>query len=184
MKRPPLAMNVLHGLLWQSAWFAVVLGAAHGLAWAAPLAALPALALHAWHFRHAPAWGLAVPAAAAVLGLALDSLLGMSGLLLMAGDGGWSALATPWMVALWALQGSGLRFSSAWLIGRPRLGAFFGLVGGPLAYWGGGRLGAIDWPGGLAAGLLAVGLAWAVAIAVLLLLAEHEDRPQGEVSHA
>ena len=57
---------------------------------------------------------------------------------------------------------------------RPGLGATLGLLGGPAAYYGGVRLGAMELVSPLPA-LLAVALMWALATPLLLLLARSFD---------
>jgi hypothetical protein len=158
----PRGYAIVHALLWQAGWLAAVLGAARGSAWLGVAAAMPALALHAWRYRRMPAAGLILPAVAVVLGAVVDGALGLAGL---APVGGWPA---PWMLALWALVATALTASLAWLRGRPLLAAAFGAVGGPLAYGAGARLGAIA-PMGWEL-LLAVALAWAVALPALCAL--------------
>ena len=57
-----------------------------------------------------------------------------------------------------------------WLWNRPGLAALLGLVGGPLAWWAGDRLGALDLvaPG---FSLCVIGLGWAALMPILLALA-------------
>jgi len=64
--------------------------------------------------------------------------------------------------------------SMRWLRGRWRLAAIFGMVGGPLAYLGGQKLGGIELVNEVAA-LAALGIGWAVMMPVLLSLAENFD---------
>jgi hypothetical protein len=68
----------------------------------------------------------------------------------------------------------------AWLPRRLGLAALLGALGGPLAYAGGARLGAVAFPAGLVAGLIAVGAAWLVATPFLAWMA----RPRAGVAHA
>ncbi len=163
---PPLAYNLIHAALWQAAWFAAVLGAAHGLPWLGPAATVPVLALHAWRHRQDRDRGWTLPVAALGLGLIVDSLLGhLAGLRMARGDTAWTTWATPWMAVLWIQLATALTASLAWLPRRPALAAVLGAVCGPLAYYGGVRLGALSidgWPT-----LLAVSAVWAVALPLL-----------------
>jgi hypothetical protein len=166
---PTLGRSIAHAVLWQAGWFAAVLGAAHHHAWLGPVGLLPVIALHAWTFRSEPAWDLRPLGVAAMLGVLVDSVLGHTDMIVMArGDGGWSAMATPWMIGLWVALASALRFSMAWMTGRWLVAMAFGAVGGALAYLGGERLGALRFPSGTFQGLLAVAAAWAVAMPALL----------------
>jgi hypothetical protein len=154
----------------QLGWFACVLGAAHGMPWLGPLLALPILS---WHVASAtrPARAALLLAVAALAGLGLDTLLIRAerfaftqGILV-------EGFAPHWMVCLWALFASTFNVSLRWMREKPLLAALFGAVGGPLAYWAGARLGAATLLEPAWAGLLLVGLVYAVATPVLLLLA-------------
>jgi tetrahydromethanopterin S-methyltransferase subunit D len=70
------------------------------------------------------------------------------------------------MVMLWVNLATTMNVSMAWLRGRYALGAVFGAIGGPLAYYSGAKLGAmtrLPEPGGL----LWIGVAWAIALPLL-----------------
>ena len=49
-----------------------------------------------------------------------------------------------WILAMWALFATTLNASLGWLHGRPALAGALGMLSGPLAYWAGARLGAIE----------------------------------------
>jgi hypothetical protein len=53
-------------------------------------------------------------------------------------------LSPPWMICLWLNFAATLNVSMSWLRGRYILAAAFGAVGGPLAYYSGARLGAME----------------------------------------
>ncbi len=55
-----------------------------------------------------------------------------------------SKLAPHWIMAMWALFATTLNLSLNWLKGRWTLTVLFGAAGGPLAYWLGSRLGAVE----------------------------------------
>ncbi len=98
---------------------------------------------------------------AGVVGLVLDSALSASGVFtfLTNQPGVW--VSPPWMVSLWMNFAATLGSSLGWLQGRPLLAALFGGLGGPLSYWAGARLGAIELAGWPSLAVLAV--VWAVA---------------------
>ena len=81
-----------------------------------------------------------------------------------------AALPPPWMIALWANFATTLNLSLAGLQNRPGLAALLGLVGGPLAYWGGAGLGAMTFIAPLPA-LITLALGWALLTPLLLTLA-------------
>ena len=76
---------------------------------------------------------------------------------------------------MWALFGTTLNVSLRWMRGRPVIAVLFGALGGPLSFWAGQRLGAVQitgpWTG---VAVLAVG--WALILPLLLHLAGRLDR--------
>ncbi len=171
MTRMAIAANVL---LFQLGWFACVLGAARG--WAREGIAV-ALAIVAAYVARAPRprRELLLVAVAAATGALADSLLASAGWLRYEGAAPFEGAAPYWIVALWALFAITLNVSMRSLRGRPALGALLGLVGGPLAYLGGEKLGAVALAQPLPA-LTALALAWALATPLLLGLALRLDR--------
>ena len=104
----------------------------------------------------------------ALLGYCLDSLLVLVGAMRFPLElqlGGPSPL---WMVGLWFAFGASLEEALGGLRSRPLLAAVIGAAGGALAYWGGAGIGAleIDEP---VYGLSLIGLAWGLALPLLLL---------------
>jgi sigma54-dependent transcription regulator len=74
------------------------------------------------------------------------------------------------MVALWLNFAATLNVSLAWLRGHYALAAAFGAVGGPLAYYGGAKMGATEvLPS--QGGLLVLAIGWGVMTPVLVWLA-------------
>lgn len=152
----------------QVGWFACVLGAAWDQPWIGPAFVMGALVLEASTSKQAYrlfSWA----AAAMALGLAVDSLLALLGLFRFASPLPVDWVSPPWMVALWLNFALALAGCLKWLAGRYLLGALLGLAGGPLAYAAGSRLGAMELSDPLWS-LVAVGLAWLVAVPVLLWL--------------
>ena len=165
----PILVNFV---AFQLGWFACVLGAAHGLPWAGTGVAL---AIVAWHLTRAarPGAELILVLIAAGIGALWDS--GLSGL-------GWirypsgvliEGTAPYWIVAMWMLFATTLNVSLAWLRRNLPLAAVFGALGGPLAYLGGAKLGALTFAAQDAA-LVALALGWAVLTPLLLRLARPE----------
>jgi hypothetical protein len=156
---------VLHLIAWQVAWFATVVGAAHGLPWLGPVSLLPVLAL-AWRGGNHRAWIYA-----AALGLVVDGALVVAGAFRPAAPLG---PVTLWMPCLWIALASALGLSLRWMVAllpalRLAVAAVFGAIGGASAYAGGFALGALT-PGDLdrVPALLAIAGAWALAMPVLI----------------
>jgi hypothetical protein len=167
----------------QIAWFAAVLGAAHGFAgWAC----VPALAVVVWHLWRAPQTARegGLIALAAIAGTLADALVLRQGAIAYA-SGQWSAVLPPlWITGLWAVFATSLNVTLRWLHGRWWLAALLGAVAGPLAFASGARLGAAEMlQPARAMGLLA--LEWALVLPALCALARRLDgaRPAALPSH-
>lgn len=166
-----LAVNLL---AYQAGWAAAVLGAAHGRPWLGAGAALLLVVMHLALTRPVlPELRLVV--AVTVLGCAVDTAQAALGVFRF-GEPGWPAwLCPPWLAAVWALFATTLRVGLRWLRSRPVHAALLGAIGGPLAYGGGVRLGAVtaDWPAGWM--LLELALLWAALVPALVSLAGRLD---------
>ncbi|MGQ0510173.1 MAG: DUF2878 domain-containing protein [Betaproteobacteria bacterium] len=156
-------------ILFQAGWFACVLGAARGFPWQGALAGLLIAGWIVSRSKH-PRGELALVAVAAVAGFAFDSALALAGWVDFEGAVPAPLLAPVWMVALWALFATTLNVSLRWLREWPALGVLFGAVGGPVAYYAGERLGALQFTDPML-GLAAVAAGWALATPLLFALA-------------
>jgi hypothetical protein len=159
--------SVWNFIAFQIGWFSAVLGAAHGMPWIGivviPLVLLFNMAMSGdWKLE------LALAAAAAVMGFAVDTVLVAASVFAPVPFLTPPPFSPLWMVALWANQAATLNSCMAWLRGRYLAGALFGAVGGPLAYLGGAKLGAAGIPSHY--GLLILGITWAAAFPGLLAL--------------
>lgn len=161
-----MSPTLLNYVLYQTGWFAVVLGAASGHALAGSGVALVGLGLHLALCRSRRA-ECALVAAAGALGFVVDSGQTALGLLTFptVGLAGW--LCPPWIVVMWMQFATTFRFALRWLLERPPRTALAGAVGGPLAYLAGERLGAVALgePRTVALGVLSV--VWALALPAL-----------------
>jgi hypothetical protein len=163
-------------VLQQAAWWTAVLCAARGATAAAALAGAAAVAAHLLGRPGERARVLRAVAAAALYGLATDSVLSASGLLRFAGGG---SLASPaWMVGLWAAFGAGLTASLGGILRWPAPAlAVAAALAGPLAYHAGAEAGALSFGARPALATLAVAVQWALGI---LVLARAARAPAGE----
>jgi hypothetical protein len=138
----------------------------------------------ALHFARAtrPVAEIRLAFCALAIGLAWDGALLNLGLLAFSPAGPIDSLPPPWMLALWPLFASTLNVSLRWLHARPVVAAVLGGISGPLSYWGGTRLGALQLPEP-ATGLALLAAGWAVITPLLLVLARRFDgiRPRAQV---
>ncbi len=156
-------------IAFQFGWFACVLGAAWGLPW---VGTGIALVIIAWHLLRAsqPRRELVTVLAAAGIGALWESLLITVGWIQYPNGMLLANTAPHWMVALWMLFATTLNVSLGWLKRSLLLGSAFGAVGGPLAYFGGAKLGALVFVDQTAA-LVALAVGWALATPLLLAVA-------------
>ena len=170
---PSRARQLANFAVFEAAWFACVLGAAHGQpAWgtAAVLAAL------AWHVGVSarPAAELALAALLAAIGLVAESFVVSQGNVAYPSGQPVAWLAPYWMVALWAEFAMAPNVTLRWLKGRPVLALVLGAVFGPLSFAGGVRLGGarfIDEPAALAT----LAVMWAALMPLVMWLSTRFD---------
>ncbi|MEM7253532.1 MAG: DUF2878 domain-containing protein [Pseudomonadota bacterium] len=151
-------------------WLANVLGAAKGYPWLGPMVTAVWVVIHfaVLDVRHQTNWRLV--AVAAGFGYVADSLLVLSGHLAFTDVASLGYPSAVWMVALWIAFACTLDHSMQWLQRKWWLPPVFGAIGGPLAYFGGERLGALMPLAPL--DLAWVGLVWLVGLPLLVALSK------------
>ena len=132
--------NVWNFVAYQLAWFAVLISAGFGMAWAGATVAILVATVHL-ALRRDPL-ELRLIALAAGIGLLVDSTLAITGQVRFVAA--WPAGFAPyWMLSLWIVFATTLNHSLRWLMNRPVAAALAGASGGPLAYLAGAKLGAL-----------------------------------------
>ena len=171
---PTRALQLANFVLFQLAWFACVLGAAHGM----PLLGTACVA-------GAIGWHLAISerpsAEARLLGCALAIGAVFETAMLASGSVHYPPLGQPiaalppyWLIAMWGLLAITLNVTMRWLRPRLLLAAVIGAVAGPMSFAAGARLGAADVvEPNTAYALLAI--AWALLLPAMLALARRFD---------
>lgn len=157
----------------QAGWFACVLAAAHALPWAGTACAAVIVAAHVF-LAEQPRREIRLVAIALLIGFVWDSMLLMLGWLDFTSGFLFAGAAPHWILALWALFAMTLRHSLAWLQECLLTAALLGAIAGPLAYWGGTRLGAVILVEPLPA-LVALAIGWGVFTPLLLSLARESE---------
>ncbi len=153
----------------QIGWFSSVIGGAQQMPWLGPVIVFAAIGIH---FYFASQWlrEAMLILSCALIGAVFDSVLVASNWVEYPSGLISASLAPYWIVTMWMLFGTTLNVSMRWLRGRELVAAAFGLLGGPLSYLAGQKLGGISLVDELAA-LTALGLGWAVIMPLLLRLA-------------
>lgn len=140
--------NAANYILFQAGWLACVGAGLAGWMWYGPLAVMAILGIHlAFLTRQGQrAFELRLILVMGFAGTVLDSALFATGLVTYpTSEATWTlGMAPPWIAALWFLFGTLPRHSLAWIRGRPVLAAVLGAIGGPMSFWAGQRLGAIE----------------------------------------
>ena len=109
-----------------------------------------------------------------LVGAAFETLLAQTGWVRFANGTLLADTAPYWMVMLWAVFATTLNVSLRWLRARPGLAALFGAIGGPIAYYSGAKLGALELAAAGAA-LVAIAIGWALLTPLLLGAARRLD---------
>ncbi|MCB2216322.1 DUF2878 domain-containing protein [Desulfofustis glycolicus] len=161
-------MNWLVNLaIYNVVWLICVLGG-NSLAWLG-------LVLVAGHFLISPNRRRDALLATAVLtvGVMTDGILHTIGFFTFIPD----QFPIPfWLAVIWLALATLPNHSLSWMKRRPVLSALFGALGGPLAYWGGARLGAatLNWP--LLESLLLLAVVWGLLWPLIMLLSSLNDK--------
>lgn len=151
----------------QLGWFALVLGSAWGEPAVGMAVAAILVLLHLGWF--APDEWLLF-AVIGAFGWIWETVLYHSGLLVYSSYPEGMFLAPPWMALLWLNFATSLNHSLGWLKGEWSWAVVFGASGGPLAFWGGAKLGAITFVDELQA-LVVLAVAWALLMPAAMWLA-------------
>ena len=165
-------------------WLSSVVGGAQQLPWLGPLVVFIAVAIHLARAQR-PASELMLIVSCGLIGAVFDSALVAAGWVTFPSGMFSDSMAPYWIVTMWMLFGTTINLSMRWMRGRTLLAVTFGLLGGPLAYIAGHKIGGIEFVDQTAAlAMLAIG--WAVIMPVLVRLGERLDgvspaEPQGDV---
>lgn len=166
----PAVSKLVNFVLYQIGWFCCVLGPAFGQPWLGAVGGGGLVLAHVALVPR-PLAELRLLLAAGLLGGVVDSLQTCAGLLEFRSGQVAACLAPPWIVVLWMQFATLFRFSLSFLLRRYVLGSVLAGVGGPLAFWMGARLGAVEFPPPAGRSLIVLGLVWASAMPFLTWLA-------------
>jgi hypothetical protein len=160
-------------IAFQIGWFACVLGGAHDRPWLGTGIALVIVAVHVARAARPRDEAILVVLCAGI-GFVFDSALVSLGWVAYPSGVLAPGTAPHWIVALWMLFATTLNVSLRWLRRMPAAAFGLGALGGPLAYWGGARLGGMTFAEPLAA-TVALAIGWAVLTPVMVGLSRRFD---------
>lgn len=171
--RPTRAIQFANFVVFQAAWFAAVLGAAHQRPLWGTACVVAAVVWHLAVSAH-PAQEARLVGAACLIGLVVESAIAMQGHVAYPSGQPDPRFAPYWMVALWGLLAIALNVTMRWLKGRWWLAAVLGAVAGPASFASGVSLGGARFIDASAA-LVTLSLAWGVLMPTLVWLSIHFD---------
>jgi hypothetical protein len=159
-------------ILFQVGWFGCVVGGAtHDYYWAGVVIVSFIIAVHLVRASEIRNEFLLI-ILTMLVGTTWDSALTAAGLFQFSHGVFASWLVPSWMIAMWALFATTLNVSLKWLKHRYVLAAVFGAIGGPLAYYAGHRIGAVDFSDTLTT-MVAVGAGWSLIMPGLMLMTKY-----------
>ncbi len=159
--------KLVNFVLYQTGWFACVLGLANDHPWLGTLAALALIGVHIGLTRH-PVSELKLVAFAGIVGLMVDSFQLAAGVFSFPSGQLAAWLPPPAVIVMWMQFATILPYCFNWLSRRYVLSSVLGLAGGPLAFFGGERLGAVVFLPPPLPHYLFLGLLWAGAFPLLV----------------
>lgn len=168
-----LPLPLVNVLLFQLGWFSCVLAAANQMPWLGTLAVVLIIVYHLSRSEQ-PEQELKLVMLALFIGFCWDSLLVWAHIVNYDTGQFYQHLAPHWIIAMWALFASTLNVSLRWLKGRLLITSLFGLVGGPLSYYAGFKLGAVNFNDTVTA-MLALGFGWSLIMPGLMVLSDRFD---------
>jgi hypothetical protein len=170
--------KVINIVLYQTGWFSCVLGASFGFPLSGALGAVALVGLHLL-LTDARKTEIQLIFYACLLGVVVDSLQQAAGLFSFKADPRWPLWLPLWVFVIWAQFATLFRFALHWLSGHYLLGACLGALGGPLAYWGGMRLGAASFGDNPLFTLVVLAAVWAGMVPLLLWIRQKLASAEG-----
>jgi len=156
-------------IVFQACWFGSVLGAANNLGWLGPLLVSLTVPLQICLLTENHRIQLFFVMICGLLGFFLETLM-IALKVYIPFDNSWGLFCPPWMAALWFNFSILISISLAWLKDRYITAALLGGVFGPLAYWGGEKLGALELAADYVRWFLPLVLGWALVLPLLVSL--------------
>ena len=145
------------------------MGAANNLGWLGPILVLVTVPLQIYLLTEQHRAEFFFILLCGVSGFLLETLMIVGDVYIPVGRGDLQ-LCPPWMAALWFNFGMLVTLSLSWLKGKYWLAGILGGLAGPVAYWGGEKLGALTVANAFFRGYLPLGLVWTLALPSLVYL--------------
>lgn len=164
-----MIIKIINFIGFQLGWFTCAFSAAHEQQWIAVGVVAFMLFIH---LSFSKRWKQDVYFILTVtlLGGSIETLAGLLGVYSYNGSSYPNWIVPLWFLALWALFASTLHYSLSWLNHRYVLAALLGAVAGPLSYFGGEKIGAINIVDNMVLSLIWLILIWGMGMPFLMWL--------------
>lgn len=156
-------------IIFQACWFACVIGAAKNLGWMGPILVFITVPLQIHLLTENHKAEILFTVICGISGSLLETLMVVANVYTPI-DQGWWQVCPPWMAALWFNFALLVSISLNWLKGKFMAAAILGGLAGPVAYWGGEKLGALSVASTFSSGYLILAVMWALALPLLVYL--------------
>ena len=164
--------SLLNFSLYQTGWFACVLGASWGYPWLGMSLALGLLFIH-FGLASERAVEIKLSLFSALVGLSIDALQLRLGVFRFSEGVVVAWLPPPWMTVLWLQFATTFRYCLKWLSRNYLLCAVCGLLAAPLAFFAGERLGAIEFLAPRWRSYATLGGLWAISLPLIVWYGSH-----------
>ena len=164
-----MKLTFINLAVFKVAWTAVVVSAAAGAPVIGVIAVAAAVGIHLWYSDN-PDTEIRLLMAAAALGLCWESALVITDLVEYSSGTWLPGLAPFWIVAMWVLFATTLNVGMRWLRRNTAVAAIAGAAGGPLAFFAGASIGAVEFASPAIA-LACISIGWAMMLPLLVKLA-------------
>ena len=156
-------------IIFQACWFACVIGAAKNLGWLGPILVFITVPLQIHLLTENHKTEILFTVICGISGSLLVTLMIVANVYTPV-DRGCGQICPPWMTALWFNFALLVSISLAWLKGKYVTAFILGGLAGPVAYWGGEKLGALSVVSTFSSGYLILAFMWALALPLLVYL--------------
>jgi len=165
-----MIMKLINFILFQTAWFVTLFSAAYGYPYIGVVFTSLWMIYHVFIASKQPKKEMMLLFIVAILGWLLELGLLASQLVSYPEHVVFGLPVPFWMVALWINLTATVNFSLAWMKGHYILASLFASIAGPLSYFAGERIGAIDLHGALS--LITISLMWFFAMPFIFWINE------------
>ncbi|MBL7114720.1 MAG: DUF2878 domain-containing protein [Kiritimatiellae bacterium] len=173
--RGEIAAKLFHAVIFQILWIALVISAGSHWSITVTIATPLIAALQLKLFRNTFTKSIVFVMLTVCIGMIMDTFLTLVGII----DPARNVIPFPfpplWLIGLWIAFATFMKTTLTYLCDKPATQWCIGAIGGPLAYWSGARLGAIELHAHIILSLVVLALAWGCVCVVCFSLLKRLD---------